>query len=136
MSERHTVRPLRRPLRLRMVEHPGSGRVDGGWWPQSRDLAVELADLVENFPPAVGRIVQVLYSPPDWDPAPRRIPVAHGFVKVGSFPGDATHLMHLTTSDRRVLRLIVVPPDVSGDGGAAALLAACLPDPPSFRTGS
>ena len=112
------------PLRLRMVEHPGHYHLDGGWWPQSRDLAIELADLVDHFPAVLGRIVRVVYSPPDWDPAPRRIPTTRGYVKVGSFPRDDTHLVLLKTSDRNVLRVLVVPPELSADQGSEALLAA------------
>ncbi len=112
------------PLRLRMVPHPGHDHLDGGWWPQSRDLAVELADLVEHFPPELGRIVRAVYSPPDWDPAPRRISTTSGYVKVGSFPRDDTHLVHLKTSDRDVLRVLVIPAALSADQGEEAMLAA------------
>jgi hypothetical protein len=119
------TRPLSRgPLRLNLAEDPGKNRLDGGWWPQSRDLAVELADLVDHFPSRSGRIVRALFSPPDWDPAPRRIPVAGGHVKVGSFPRDDSHLIHLTMADRTVLYVLVVPPGVTDDQGAEALLAA------------
>lgn len=114
----------RAPLRLRLTGQSGGGRHDGGWWPQSRDLEVELADLVDHFPTQFGRVVRALVSPPDWDPAPRRIPVASGYVKVGSFPRDDTHLIHLSTSDRTVLRMVVVPPSFTDDQGAEALLAA------------
>lgn len=107
-----------------MAEHPGANELDGGWWPRSRDLAVELADLVEHLPPQFGRVIRALFSPPDWDPAPRRIPVARGYVKVGSFPADDTHLIHLTTADRTVLRMLVVPPGFSHGQGNEALLAA------------
>jgi hypothetical protein len=115
------------PLRLRMSPRPGRDRLDGGWWPQSRDLAVELADLVDQFPPASGRVVRALYSPPDWDVSARRIPVAGGYVKVGSFPRDDTHLIQLKTSDRKVLYVLVVPPDMSQERGEGALLAAATP---------
>jgi hypothetical protein len=107
-----------------MAEHPGRNYLDGGWWPQSRDLPVELADLVDHFPVELGRIVRALVSPPDWEPAPRRIPVSGGFVKAGSFPRDDTHLINLTTSDRRVLHVLVVPPGYTRDQGDEALLAA------------
>jgi hypothetical protein len=107
-----------------MAERPGRGHLDGGWWPHSRDLAVELADLVDHFPPRSGRIVRALVSPPDWDLAPRRIPVTGGYVKVGSFPRDDTHLIHLTTSGRTVLRVLVVPPGFTRYQGDAALLAS------------
>src|SRR5690349_3595217 len=55
--------PSRGPLRLRMTEHPGRSYLDGGWWPQSRDLSRELADLVDHFPGAFGRIVRAVISP-------------------------------------------------------------------------
>jgi hypothetical protein len=116
--------PTRRPLRLRMARHPGRSHLDGGWWPQSRELAVEIADLVDHFPAELGRIVRVLASPPDWEPFPRRLPVTGGYVKVGSFPRDDTHLIYLKTSDRTMLRVLVVPPGFTRDQGAEALLAA------------
>lgn len=119
--------PRRRPLRLRMGRTTGVDRLDGAWWPQSRDLAVELADLVDHFPAEHGRVVRALFSPPDWDPAPRRIPVATGYVKVGSFPRDDTHVIELKTSDRTVLHVLVVPPGLTDDQGAEALLAAATP---------
>lgn len=114
------------PLRLRLADEPGRDTLDGGWWPQSRDLALELADLVDHFPADQPRIVRALYSPPDWTSKPRQVRAATGWVKTGSFPRDDTHLMLLTTAGvgRPVLRLLVVPPELSQDQGAEALLAA------------
>jgi hypothetical protein len=102
----------------------GKNHLDGGWWPQSRDLAVELADLIDHFPSQFGRVARALFSPPDWDAAARRIPVAGRYVKVGSFPRDDTHLILLRMSDGSTLRLLVVPPSFSDDQGDEALLAA------------
>lgn len=119
--------PGRSALRLVLGEHPGRDRLDGGWWPRSRDLAVELASLVDQFPPELGRVVRALYSPPDWDPAPRRVPVTRGYVKVGSFPGDDTHLIVLRTFDRADISLVVVPSDFSSAQGEEAMLAAATP---------
>jgi hypothetical protein len=116
--------PARASLRLRMAQHPGRNRLDGGWWPQSRNLVLELADLVDHFPAECGRVVRALISPPDWEPSPRRVPVSGGYVKVGSFPRDDTHLIELKTSDRVVLRVLVVPPGFTLDQGTEALLAA------------
>lgn len=49
------VSPVGRgPLRLNMAEDPGRNRLDGAWWPQTRDLEVELADLVDNWFPDEG----------------------------------------------------------------------------------
>lgn len=116
----------REPLRLRLADVAGRDTLDGGWWPQSRDLAVELADLVDHFPDDQPRLVRALYSPPDWDDHLRRVPTARGMLKVGCFPRDDTHLMLLTTAggDRQVLRILVVPPDLTPDQGEEALLAA------------
>lgn len=121
-----TVPTPREPLRLRLAEAPQKGvnHLDGAWWPHSRDLAVELADLVDNFPPDRGRVVRVLFSPPDWDTTARRVPIARGFLKTGSFPRDDTHEVLLSMSDRRVLRLLVVPSALTPDQGEEALLAA------------
>jgi len=114
----------REPLRIRMAQDPGRSCLDGGWWPQSRDLTVELADLVDHFPSRLGRIVRAGISPPDWDPAPRRIPVRGGYVKAGSFPRDDTHVIVLTMSDRTTLSVLVVPPSFTRSQGEEALLAS------------
>jgi hypothetical protein len=117
----------RQPLRLRMAEHPGKQPLDGGWWPQSRDLTLELGDLVDNFPAELGRIVRALFSPPDWDDAPRRVPTKRGYVQVGFDADDDTHVMVLTTSERTELCVLVVPPDLSRSKGEEALVAAVTP---------
>lgn len=121
-----TTITTRVPLRVALADESSHDTLDGGWWPQSRDLAVELADLVDHFPEGRPRIVRVLYSPPDWENPPRRVQVAGGWVKTGAFPRDDTHLVLLTTatSDRRVLRLLVVPPGLTAGQGDEALLAA------------
>lgn len=112
------------PLRFRLASPDRRNMVDGGWWPQSRDLAVELADLVDHFPGGGARVSRALFSPPDWDPAPRRIPVARGFLKVGSFPHDDTHLLTVQMSDRTRLQIVVIPPAFTRAQGEEALLAA------------
>lgn len=122
-----TAPSTRVPLRLRMSPLPRSARLDGGWWPQSRDLTLELADLVDHFPAAEGRVVRAVFSPPDWDGRARRIKVARGYVKAGSFPGDDTHVLHVRTSNRTALDLLVVPPGLSSAQGEESLLAAATP---------
>jgi Family of unknown function (DUF5994) len=114
----------REPLRLRMSERTGHDRLDGGWWPQSRDLAVELQDLVANFPPELGRIMRAVYSPPDWDSHERRVTLSRGYLKVGSFPHDDTHLIDVQLRNRDRLRLLVIPSAMTEVQGTEALLAA------------
>ncbi len=60
---------MRAPLRLQLRDASASGQIDGAWWPQSRDLQIEAADLIDNFPAPAGRISRLLCSRPDWDNA-------------------------------------------------------------------
>lgn len=120
MSTSPTIPPTtstgapRQPIRLELHDDATS-YVHGAWWPRSRDLQVEAGDLVDNFPPAAGHINRLLFSRPDWDDPTtdgrgiRRIQARRGYVKVGSFPSDDTHLMVLTMASGQRLRLVVVP---------------------------
>jgi hypothetical protein len=111
-------------LRLRMSDHPGRDRLDGGWWPHSRDLATEFGQLLDDFPREQGHVMRAVYSPPDWDDAPRRVAARGRRVKVGHFPGDDTHVIYVTTSNRVVYCLLVVPPAFDAAQGEEALLAS------------
>ncbi len=127
-SERSTITTTTRvPLRLRLSDPERPHPLDGGWWPQSRNLAAELGDLVDNFPPERARIVRALYSPPDWPDAPKRVPTARGYIETGFSKGDDSHVIMLTTSDRRKLCLIVIPAEMSELQGEAALEASVTP---------
>ncbi|NYI47751.1 hypothetical protein BJ993_004831 [Nocardioides aromaticivorans] len=104
----------RAPLRISINPSSSTRRLDGAWWPQSRDLQAEGADLIDNFPSNIGRPARLLFSPPDWDtepdrPSTRRIKAQRGFVKVGSFPEDDTHLVTVILSSRERLELLVIP---------------------------
>jgi len=111
-------------LRLTMGAAAGKDRLDGGWWPHSRDLSIELADLVGNFPSQYGRILRATCSAPDWDDAPRRIAVHGRAVKVGRFRRDESHVIRLTTSGRAVYCLLVIPSTFDEAQGSEALLAS------------
>jgi hypothetical protein len=113
-------------LRIRLDNSFQSGPLDGAWWPQSRDLQAEAADLVDHFPDLVGRIERLLFSRPDWDPATsapsmRRIQAGRGAVKVGSFPSDDTHIMVVKLSSGQRLRLLVIPSDTAPDQAASVM---------------
>jgi hypothetical protein len=114
-------------LRLALSDSIGYGGLDGAWWPRSRNLETELADLVQRFPVSVGRIVRAVYSTPDWQPAPRRVRVGDGFVKVGSFPHDDNHRILLRLSNRQILHVMVVPPDSSPTLAVAVMTTATSP---------
>ncbi|KRF35136.1 DUF5994 family protein [Nocardioides sp. Soil805] len=113
------------PLRLRLVDGR-PGQLDGGWWPRSRDLAIEVADLAEQLPAHLGPILRVQCSGPDWDGDVDRILVGDRTVVVVSRTHDHEHHVDLTT-DRSTLRLLVVPPGFNDADGEEALLAAATP---------
>jgi hypothetical protein len=114
----------RRPLRLRLGRAPGQDRLDGAWWPYSRDLESEMSDLVRQFPLTDGHISRVVYSRPDWDTAPHTLTVEQSVITVDAFPRDDTHVLSVDLSDGGRLTLLVVPPDFTPGQGEEALLAA------------
>ncbi|HET7352303.1 MAG TPA: DUF5994 family protein [Marmoricola sp.] len=119
--------PARSALRLSLSDPGSPGALDGGWWPQSRDLPTELRDLVDHFPADRGRLTRAIFSPPDWEPCARRVMVRHGYVETLSFPRDDTHVIVLRTSAHTELCLLVVPPDVDEEHAQRALEAAATP---------
>ena len=124
MSKSEPARLPRMPLRLRMRLIAGTAQLDGGWWPQTRDLDVEFRDLVDNFPLERPRIVRAVCSAPDWDQVPGHVAVAGGSVRMGFRPGADTHVILLSTDARTLLRLLVIPPRLSPHQGEKAMFAA------------
>lgn len=130
-----TARPPSRSLdcvlRLRLSPSIGRGALDGAWWPYSRDLATEAVHLADHFPAGFARIFRIVYSTPDWEPSPRRVKAAAGFVNLGSFPRDDTHLVMLrsvATGGQPVPDLLlVVPPDIENRAAQHAMRLACMP---------
>jgi hypothetical protein len=114
-------------LRLALTASTGRGGLDGAWWPRSRNLETELADLVDHFPATSGRIMHAVYSVPDWRPAHRRIKVKRGIIKVGSFPNDDSHRILLGLSSREILQIMVIPPRSSPVLAIAVMGTAASP---------
>ena len=94
---------------------PDRGLADGAWWPESRSLGDELTGLFSLWPAEAGRIVRVLYSPPDWDDRPRSVAVPGRRIKTGSFPRDDTHQLTLSMLDGRRRSITVIPSDTPAD---------------------
>ena len=73
------------------------------------------------MPPAWGKVLRAVYSPPDWDQRVRRVPVARGTIKTGCFPGDDTQRMQLLMWDHRLLSIVVIPAGSDADEAALTL---------------
>jgi Family of unknown function (DUF5994) len=109
------------PSRLALRPVPDRRLHDGVWWPQSRQLSDQLGQLLALWPPTAGRIVRVLYSPPDWDDRPRSVPIPGGRIKTGCFPRDDTRQLILSMLDGSRRTLTVIPPDTSAEVAAGVL---------------
>lgn len=124
--EQRDDEPRTRP-RLTLCSDLSRGRLDGAWWPRSRDLGAELVELVGAVPEALGRIVGAAYSGSDWDRAPRRVEVGGSSIEVSALSDADSHLLILTSATRN-LTLLVVPPDTGGERAKEAMLVAASPE--------
>lgn len=109
--------------RLSLSSAIDPGRLNGAWWPRSKDLGAELTFLAAGLPAALGRVIQAVYSPADWEGAPRRVVAESGPVEVTSSLTGESHLVALTLSACK-LNLLVVPPDTPVDQATEAMRVA------------
>jgi hypothetical protein len=109
------------PTRLALRPVRDQALPDGAWWPTSRSLGDELRGLFALWPDDAGRIVRVLYSPPDWDDQPRSVAVSGRRVKTGSFPHDDTHELTLALMDGQRRTISVIPPETSAEDATEQL---------------
>jgi hypothetical protein len=147
------------PPGLRLQLDPtmaGTGAVDGGWWPRSRDPDAELPGLIAGLDASLGPITRVALNLDAWDSAPRRVAVNGRRVRVGWFRQMDAHTVGLTRAAQDRVVLLVVPPqattaaaqiamamaaDAANSAGPADILAAAgfggqdpapmIPQPPS-----
>jgi uncharacterized protein DUF5994 len=108
---------------------PGRRVLDGGWWPRSRDPAVELPTLIADLNTHFGQhaiITRVALSLTAWDRTPHRVAAGDRIVPVGWFDTLDADTIALTTTrgDRAIL--LVVPPEATADSAAIALAMAAL----------
>ncbi|MQS13358.1 MULTISPECIES: DUF5994 family protein [Streptomyces] len=111
------------------------GRLDGAWWPRSRDLLLELPALAAEIDERWGRITRITVNPARWPVIPRRIPVTGHTVHAGWFTIEQDqHMIMVCSYAPRRLSLLVVPPQT--DAVEAARLMAEAADPANTRTAS
>ncbi|WP_328419459.1 DUF5994 family protein [Streptomyces sp. NBC_00443] len=120
--------PFRAPTaRLALKSESPSDRpakLDGAWWPRSRDLPVELSALADVLDPLWGRITRLAVNPRHWPILPPRIFVNGHVVKVGWFTSELDpHAILLLSRTAGRRDLLVVPPETAATS-AARLMAA------------
>jgi hypothetical protein len=101
------------PPGLRLQLDPtmaGTGAVDGGWWPRSRDPDAELPGLIAGLDSSLGPITRLALNLDAWDTAPRRVAVDGRRVHVGWFSHMDAHTIGVTRASQDRVALLVVPP--------------------------
>src|SRR4051812_16367275 len=112
-------------LRRTDFSHAGNDYLDGGWWPQSTDLAAELDQLTADAAARGFRVKRLLYQLDEWTPTPRRLTSDGRQVKLSGYRYQPKHTITLIDdSGYGRVELFVVPADADGDVGARAMQLA------------
>jgi hypothetical protein len=115
------------PSGLRLQLDPtmaGTGAVDGGWWPRSRDPDAELPGLIAGLESSLGPITRVALNLDAWDSAPRRVAVDGRRVRVGWFRHMDAHTVGVTRASQDRMVLLVVPPQATTAAAEIAMAMA------------
>ena len=100
------------------------GRLDGAWWPHSRDVTIELPGLLAALPDRVGRITRVSLNLTMWDATPNRIQSPGRILRVGWFTVIDPDLMTLSDAQGHRVLLLVIPPETPAAVAERALTMA------------
>jgi hypothetical protein len=116
------------PPGLRLQLDPtmaGTGAVDGGWWPRSRDPDAELPGLIAGLDSSLGPITRLALNLDAWDTAPRRVAVDGRRVRVGWFRHMDADTIGVTSAGQNRTSLLVIPPQATtARAGIAMAMAA------------
>jgi hypothetical protein len=102
----------------------GTGAVDGGWWPRSRDPDAELPGLIAGLDSSLGPVTRVALNLDAWDTAPRRVAVDGRRVHVGWFRYMDAHMIGVTRASQDRVALLVVPPQATTAAAEIAMAMA------------
>ena len=109
----------------------GNSTFDGAWFPRTRDLAVEVPELIAELDRRGVRVERFTYALEAWSPAPRKLLVADRLVRTGGFRSMDPAVVCLTWSGgTRRADLLVVPPETDVLTGARALRLCTRPGLP------
>jgi hypothetical protein len=115
------------PSGLRLQLDPtmaGTGAVDGGWWPRSRDPDAELPGLIAGLDASLGPITRVALNLDAWDSAPRRVAVDGRRVRVGWFRHMDADTIGVTRAGQNRVALLVTPPEATTAAAGIAMAMA------------
>ena len=109
-------------VRLRRRGTSTDAAFDGAWWPRSRDLAVEVPELIAALDTMGVRVERFTYPVEPWLPVDRKVVVYGRTVRTGGFRNMDPQLVSLTLAEgSRRVDLLVVPPEAGALTGVRAL---------------
>jgi hypothetical protein len=100
-----------------------TGAVDGAWWPRSRDPAIELRALIEEFGTRRTPVRGIALTRVGWDSAPRRIRLASGR-KVAVDWSQTGHIIRIIDTNYQRIDLLIIPVDTTPASADLALTMA------------
>jgi hypothetical protein len=110
---------------LRADAGSGGSPFDGGWFPRSNDLSVELPELIAELDRRGVRIERFTYALDGWLPLPRKLVLQDRIVRTGGFRSMDPQVVCLTWDEgTKRADLLVVPPHTDVLTGARALRLA------------
>jgi hypothetical protein len=123
-----TSPPARRQLlRLTLNPRPGSGAVQGGWWPRSLDPLAEFPALIAGIAMRLGPVTRLTYNLDTWGGAPWCLVVDGETVCLEGFHSIDPGTVKVSGQEwgRRVL--LIVPPDTASEAAEVELAGAADP---------
>ncbi|MEU9809183.1 DUF5994 family protein [Mycobacterium sp. NPDC050853] len=99
-------------VRLRLKpKAPSTGHVDGAWWPYSKDLTVELPQLLRVLSVRLGSIDRVGYRVSEWMSGSRRMVFPDNLARLNWSLHQPCNTISIQGEHGAFLSLLVVPPE-------------------------
>jgi hypothetical protein len=107
---------------LRAGAGDGNSAFDGAWFPRTRDLAIEVPELIAELDRRGVRVERFTYALDAWSPVARKVVVGGRIVRTGGFRSMDPGVVCLTLDGgTRRADLLVVPPETDVLTGVRAL---------------
>ncbi|MGO4443410.1 DUF5994 family protein [Mycobacterium sp. 2YAF39] len=113
-------------LRLKRVD-PSGGFVQGGWWPRTDELHIELPLLLTALAPRMGTVDRVIYDENNWAPASSRIEFRGRSIILEGSATTSTNTLSLIAKGLTRLVLLIVPPCTNPTRAYTAVMTASKP---------
>jgi hypothetical protein len=113
------------PLRLSLTPVSVRSRLDGAWWPRSRDLSRELPALIAELDHRWGRITHATVNRRLWPDVPDGVQVGPHETRLGWFDAEQDpDEISLFSYEIGRWDLLVVPPEATEDDAARLMASA------------